>query len=157
MTDQGNGTTGATAAEETRIVVGVDGSDSALAALRWALRQAKLTGSRVDVVTVWHFPAAYGWEPVGADADFEGDAHQILADALTAVESLRPGVAVARLVEEGPPAEVLLRVAKEADLLVVGSRGRGGLRSALIGSVSLHCIQHAHCPVLVLPEQPAES
>jgi len=73
------------------------------------------------------------------------------------VESLRPGVAVARLVEEGPPAEVLLRVAKEADLLVVGSRGRGGLRSALIGSVSLHCIQHAHCPVLVLPEQPVES
>jgi nucleotide-binding universal stress UspA family protein len=85
---------------------------------------------------VWHFPAAYGWEPTGADGDFEGDAHQILADALTAVESLRSGLAVLPLVEEGPPAEVLLRAAKGADLLVVGSRGRGGLRSALIGSVS---------------------
>jgi nucleotide-binding universal stress UspA family protein len=157
MTDQGNGIAEPAAAEDRRIVVGVDGSDSALAALRWAMRQAKLTGSRVEVVTVWHFPAAYGWEPTGADPDFEGDAHQILADAVTAAERLQPGVTVLPLVEEGPPAEVLLRVAKEADLLVVGSRGRGGLRSALVGSVSLHCIQHAHCPVLVLREQPAES
>ncbi len=136
--------------QEHRIVVGVDGSDSSKAALRWAIRQAKLTGASVDAVTAWRYPAGYGWTPVGSELDFESDAKRALTEALGEVSGLEPDVPVRPLVAEGNTAEVLLRTAKGAGLLVIGSRGHGGLTSALIGSVSLNCVLHAHCPVLVL-------
>ena len=136
--------------QEHRIVVGVDGSDSSKAALRWAIRQAKLTGASVDAVTAWRYPAGYGWTPVASELDFESDAKRALTEALGEVSGLDPDVPVRPLVAEGNTAEVLLRTAKGADLLVIGSRGHGGLASALIGSVSLNCVLHAHCPVLVL-------
>jgi nucleotide-binding universal stress UspA family protein len=139
------------AEQERRIVVGVDGSDSSKAALRWAIRQAKLTGESVDAVTAWHYPAAYGWAPGADDAvDLETSAKNVLAEAFAEVSALEPEVRVRPVVAEGLAAEVLLRTARGADLLVVGSRGHGGLASALLGSVSLYCVLHAHCPVLVL-------
>jgi len=136
--------------QEHRIVVGVDGSVSSKAALRWAIRQAKLTGASVDAVTAWRYPPGYGWTPVASELDFESDAKRALTEALGEVSGLDPEVPVRPLVAEGNTAEVLLRAAKGADLLVIGSRGHGGLTSALIGSVSLNCVLHAHCPVLVL-------
>jgi len=137
--------------QEQRIVVGVDGSPSSMAALRWAFRQAKLTGSSVDAVTAWWYPSTYGWAPVDDIVlDLQGDAKSALTEALNEVSGLEPDVHVRPLVTEGHPAEVLLRAAKGADLLVVGSRGHGGFASAMLGSVSLNCVMHAHCPVLVL-------
>jgi nucleotide-binding universal stress UspA family protein len=137
--------------QKQRIVVGVDGSSSSMAALRWAIRQAKLTGSSVDVVTAWWYPSAYGWAPVDDSVlDLEGDAKRALTEALNKVSGLEPDIHVRPLVTEGHPADVLLRAAKGADLLVVGSRGHGGFASAMLGSVSLNCVLHAHCPVLVL-------
>lgn len=136
--------------QEHRIVVGVDGSESSKAALRWAIRQAKLVGASVDVVTAWRYPTGYGWAPATADIDFEGEAKRILSEALGEISSLEPDVPVRPLVAEGHAAEVLLRTARGADLLVVGSRGHGGFASALVGSVSLQCVLHAHCPVLIL-------
>jgi len=135
-----------------RIVVGVDGSDSSKAALRWAIRQAKLTGASVDAVTAWRYPTGYGWAPVaaGVELDFQGDAKRALTEALGEVSGLEPEIPVRPQVTEGHAAEVLLRAAKGADLLVVGSRGHGGFTSAMVGSVSLFCVLHAHCPVLVL-------
>jgi nucleotide-binding universal stress UspA family protein len=133
-----------------RIVVGVDGSDSSQAALRWALRQAKLEGGRVEAVIAWRYPVEFGWDLVGIDADFAGTAQQVLTDALKAAAGLEPDVTVSSQVLEGYPGDVLVRAAQGADLLVVGSRGHGGFTSALIGSVSLHCVMHAHCPVLVV-------
>lgn len=139
------------AEQDGRIVVGVDGSDSSKAALRWAIRQAKLTGGCVDAVTAWHYPAGYGWAafPDGA-MDLEAGAKQTLAGALAEVSALEPGVPVRPVVAEGQSAEVLLRTARGADMLVVGSRGHGGFASAMLGSVSMYCVLHAHCPVLVL-------
>ena len=62
-------------AQEKRIVVGVDGSESSKAALRWAIHQARLTGGSVDAVTAWRYPATYGLAPTGDEGtDFEGDA-----------------------------------------------------------------------------------
>ncbi len=137
--------------QERRIVVGVDGSESSKAALRWAIRQAKLTGSTVDAVAAWRFPSTYGLAPGDDSApDLEGDAKSALTEALNEVSGLYPEVPVRPLVTEGHAAEVLLRAAKGADLLVVGSRGHGGFASAMLGSVSLNCVLHAHCPVLVL-------
>jgi nucleotide-binding universal stress UspA family protein len=145
-----------TTERQVRIVVGVDGSESAQAALRWALRQAKLDGGRVEAVTVWHYPVGYGWDPGGADGDFEGTGRQILSAALAAADDLAAAVTVTPLVAEGYPGDVLLHAAKGADLLVLGRRGHSGFTSALIGSVSMHCVLHAQCPVLVLHDQPAE-
>ncbi len=137
--------------QELRIVVGVDGSDSSKAALRWAIRQAKLTGSTVDAVTAWHYPSTYGWAPVSDGAvDLKGFAEKALAKALAEVSGLEPDVPVRPQVLEGQAADVLLRAARGADLLVIGSRGHSGFASALLGSVSMNCVLHARCPVLVL-------
>ena len=134
-----------------RIVVGVDGSESSMAALRWAVRQAKLTGSSVDAVIAWRVPSAYGLAPIAdGGLDFEGDAKKILADALNEVGGAESDVVIRPTVVEGYPADVLVWCARGADLLVVGSRGHGGLTSALLGSVSHHCVHHASCPVLVI-------
>jgi nucleotide-binding universal stress UspA family protein len=140
-------------AERARvIVVGVDGSASSKAALRWAIRQAKLTGAAVQAVTAWRFPVGYGMATVdgGSVIDFETSAKQILTEALAEVSGLHPEVPVRPLVIEGHAAEVLLNAARGAELLVVGSRGHGGFASALLGSVSMYCVLHAHCPVLVV-------
>ncbi len=139
---------------QERIVVGVDGSDSSKAALRWAIRQAKLTGGSVDAVTAWHYPSTYGWAPIADGAiDVEGEAKKTLTEALIGVSGLAPEVPVRPLVLEGHAADVLLRAAMGAELLVVGSRGHGGFASALLGSVSLNCVLHAHCPVLVMRDK----
>jgi nucleotide-binding universal stress UspA family protein len=134
-----------------RIVVGVDGSEPSKAALRWAIGQAKLTGGSVDAVMSWRYPSAFGLAPTaGADVDFEGDARDALTAALSEAGGLEPDVPVRPLVVEGHAAEVLVQASKGADLLVVGSRGRGAFTSTMIGSVSINCVLHAHCPVLVL-------
>lgn len=136
--------------EQKRIVVGIDGSESSMAALRWAIRQAKLTGCSLDAVTVWHYPTMYGMTPADGDIDFAGAAEETLTKALAEVSTLEPDVRVRPMVTEGQPADVLLRLAKGADLLVVGSRGHGGFASALLGSVGMYCVLHARCPVLIL-------
>lgn len=137
--------------QERRIVVGIDGSDSSKAALRWAIRQAKLTGGTVDAVTAWHYPSTYGWAPVADGVtDIEGEAKKTLTETLNEMSGLDPEVPIHPQVLEGHPADVLLRAARGAELLVIGSRGHGGFASALLGSVSMNCVLHAHCPVLVL-------
>jgi nucleotide-binding universal stress UspA family protein len=143
--------------DQPRIVVGVDGSDSARAALRWAMRHAKLGGGRVEAVIAWRHPTTYDWEPTGIAGDFEGGARLTLSETLAALDGEEPGVSVRPLVAEGHPVEVLLHTAKGADLLVLGCRGRGGITSAVLGSVTLHCVLRAHCPVLVHREHPGES
>ena len=140
-------------AEGPRIVAGVDGSDSSLSALRWAIRQARLTGAAVDAVAAWHFPAAsYGYVPVGTgeDYDFEAIAEKVLADAISS--ALDPGsdVLVRSHVIEGNAAQALIDASDGAELLVVGSRGHGGFTEALLGSVSQQCVHYAHCPVVVI-------
>jgi nucleotide-binding universal stress UspA family protein len=134
-----------------RIVVGVDGSPSSMTALRWSLRQAKLTGCEVEAVTAWQYPSTYGFSPTTDGAsDFEGDAQKILFDALNEVGGVGPGVIIRPSVVEGHPADVLVREARGADLLVVGSQGHGGFAEVLLGSVSQYCVHHAPCSVLVI-------
>ena len=122
-----------------------------MAALRWAILQAELTGCAVEAVTAWRLPSSYGFAPVtDRTADFEGDARKILADALNEISSVEPDVVIRSSVVAGHPAEVLVRAACGAEMLVVGSRGHGGFTEALLGSVSQYCVHHAPCPVLVI-------
>lgn len=138
-----------------RIVAGVDGSPSSLAALQWAVRQAGLTGGSVQAVIAWQFPAAvggYAWAPVAVleSTDYEEIAQKVVADAIAAVDPAGRDVPISTLVREGNAAQVLIDAAADADLLVVGSRGHGGFAGALLGSVSQHCVHHAPCPVAVI-------
>ena len=140
---------------DPRIVAGVDGSPSSLAALQWAVRQAWLTGGTVKAVMAWQYPATvtgYGWAPVVVveSGDYEENAQKALAEAVAAVDTAGHDVPVGTLVRQGNPAQVLVDAAAGADLLVVGSRGHGGFAEALLGSVSMHCVHHAPCPVLVI-------
>ena len=134
-----------------RIVVGVDGSESSVAALEWALRQAELTGSALEAITTWEWPTNYGWAyPFPPEYDPKVDAQKMLSDALRPLLEAHPDVPVQTTVVEGHPAPVLVAASKGADVLVVGSRGHGEFAGMLIGSVSEHCATNAHCPVLVL-------
>ncbi|PWI44735.1 universal stress protein [Streptomyces sp. ICBB 8177] len=148
----------ATEQERGRIVVGVDGSSTSKDALRWALRQARVTGATVEAVTAWEYPQFYGsmgWSPPETDPELERAARKVLADAIAEVASEEPGVEVRPVVAYGVPAAILLEAAKDAALLVVGNRGHGGFTGALLGSVGQHCVQHASCPVVIIRERTA--
>jgi len=132
-----------------RIVVGSDGSAASLAALDWALEEARLRSGRVHLVSAWHYPVIGDAAGRAPDRDAFGDhARQAHDEALR--HSADAGVDVTGEVTEGHPADVLLRAAHGADLLVVGSRGHGGFTGMLLGSVSNHAVHHAPCPVLVV-------
>jgi nucleotide-binding universal stress UspA family protein len=137
-----------------RIVVGVDGSPASLDALRWAVRQAELTGASVEAVTSWSYPTSYGF-PVIANVDWEQGARTVLDQAIAAAVD-ESGPPVRRRVVEGHPARALADVAAGADLLVVGSRGHGGFTGLLLGSVSEYVVTHAPCPVVVV-RHPADA
>jgi nucleotide-binding universal stress UspA family protein len=143
-----------------RIVVGVDGSPHSEVALRWAIGQARLTGRQVDAVISWTMPVDYGIGTAGAIAayDWEGVATTTLKE--TVAQAVDPSDAdrVSQRVVMGHPAKVLLDAAADADLLVVGSRGRGGFKGMLLGSVSQHVVARAACPVVVIrdPATPVE-
>jgi nucleotide-binding universal stress UspA family protein len=132
-----------------RIVVGVDGSEGSKDALRWAARQAKLTGALLDVVMTWEVPVVpYG---VWAGYDASGEAKETLNETVQEVLGGANPDDVVVTAPEGRPAQTLLEEAKDADLLVVGCRGHGPFAGLLLGSVSQHCATHAPCPVVVVP------
>jgi nucleotide-binding universal stress UspA family protein len=136
------------------IVVGVDGSPGAQAALRFAIEEAKLRSSNLRVVMAWHIPPmAYGggFAPAVDARDFEDSARAVVEDALSAVAEETRGVEIERAIRSGQGAEVLVEEASGADLLVVGSRGHGGFAGLLLGSVSQQCAHHARCPVVIVP------
>jgi nucleotide-binding universal stress UspA family protein len=136
--------------EQHRIVVGVDGFESSKAALRWAIRQAKLTGAVVEAVIAWHIPVGTGWIPTPDMPDYQEDASTVLAEAITEMCTVDPDVQVCPRVLEGRAGQVLVEAADGADLLVVGSEGHRGLAEALLGSVGQYCANHASCPVVVM-------
>ena len=142
-----------------RIVVGVDGLAGSEAALDWAVGEAQLRGVPIHVVMTWQEPQIYG---VGGIRTLELNPSEDMARELSTATTR----AVAQLAEnasrghdvmitseavEGHPAEVLLFTAEDAAMLVVGSRGHGGLAGVLLGSVGQHVVPHARCPVVVVP------
>jgi nucleotide-binding universal stress UspA family protein len=140
-----------------RIVVGVDGSNGSKNALKWAMTQARLTGATVEAITTWQDPIlngfSYGMAPIAFDdGDFATVMGKALDDTIAEVSAQmdRPVTVLARVLE-GHPTQALLDAAHGALLLVVGSRGHSAFAGLLLGSVSQHCVQHAPCPVVVVP------
>ena len=142
---------------EALIVVGVDGSDSSVAALRWGAAEARLRRAAVRVVIAWYAPLlpSRSMAPIRPElgdlsADFEAGAQEVLDRVVSDVSSDLEGVQVDRRVRQGGPAEVLIEAADGADLLIVGSRGLGGFKGLMLGSVSQRCAQLAACPVVII-------
>ncbi len=135
------------------IVVGVDGSTSSREAIRWAIDEARLRKTKVDAVFAWQSPLVVGVQYIPADLiDPEAlDRHaQEIVDAAVAEvgehATSRSRVVQSRECRLG----VLLTESRDADLLVLGSRGRGGFSELLLGSVGQQCVHHAVCPVVIV-------
>jgi nucleotide-binding universal stress UspA family protein len=119
------------------VVVGIDGSDAAAEALRLALREARLRRTTLRAVHVWHRD--------------ESEARRLLADAIDAAADESAGIDVEQILcRNNSPAAAIAEAAEGADLLVLGTRGPGGLHELLDGSVSFDCRRHAACPVMVV-------
>ncbi len=147
------------------VVVGIDDSDGARRALAWAAQEAQLRGAALEVVHVFDpVPTAWAYadgELISASraAALEEDIAQAREEAHKRASAMAKeavadldGVEVnAEAIEGHRPAEVLIERSANADMLVVGSRGRGGFAGLLLGSVSQQCATHATCPVVIIP------
>lgn len=137
-----------------RIIVGTDGSAGAVTALEWAVAEARAHDAQLSVIGAFAFTEVVGvpgamW-PVESYETLEARTQEMLAKAIAdAGAAGDPKVEMRALF--GSASEVLLDAARDADLLVVGSRGRGGFAGLLLGSVSQKCITHAVCPTVVIP------
>jgi nucleotide-binding universal stress UspA family protein len=135
-------------------VVGIDGSPESQKALTFAVNEARVRGDRLRAISVWQYAPSL---LIDHDTGFDVHDKERVAEAQTAAQAeldiVLAGATVPAtelLVCEGDPAQVLIEESREADMLVVGSRGRGSLGGALLGSVSQNCASHAQCPVTVV-------
>lgn len=134
--------------DKPAVVVGVDGSDSSILALRWAAALAPLFNAHLRAVTCWQYQIAFGtfipvvWKP-------EEEAARICADAVARAFGSEAPADLEMVVSQGPAAKVLVGESISAQLVVVGSRGHGGFEGLLLGAVSATVAEHAKCPVFI--------
>jgi len=133
----------------TDIVVGIDGSENSEIALRWALDEAETHGARVRAVLTWtHLgQGGSGFGPLTTEAD----AQRVLDDTVARVAGERNGL-VTTVVVNDLPVRALLEQAEQGAMLVVGSRGIGGIKGMLMGSVSRTVVERSKVPVVVVPQ-----
>ena len=137
-----------------QIVVGVDASPHSKSALLWALDQAMSKSGTVTAVLSWQIP--FFSVPGGFDRDeLEAGAKALLLQTVHAVAP-HPPVPLQTVLAEGDPIESLLRASADADLLVLGTRGRSAFAGLLLGSVSQACSAHASCPVVLVKKSDEE-
>jgi len=148
--------------ERFGIVVGVDGSPESHAALHFALKDAVRRRTAVRVVSAYvppeYWAVSYGLTALPTLEDLVQDSAEVGQEAIAAAVAADPelgAVPTEVIAVPGPAAKALIEQAKDADLLVVGHRGRGGFKSAVLGSVGLHCVLHAMCPVTIVRPEPA--
>ena len=138
------------------IVVGYDGSKGAKRAVEFAAAEAAAHHSRLRIVCVWNHTLPPGAAMSGVAvpvvaADRVSLAAQRLDEAAALAHDVAPGIDIDTVALEGNPAVELARATENSHLLVVGSRGHGGIHGLLLGSVSHRCTLRARCPVLVVP------
>jgi nucleotide-binding universal stress UspA family protein len=152
MTDEIS-TEKSTKASAGLVVVGIDDSEPGRDALRTAgkiARQQNWTLLVVHTFQMMYPVAPFAIAPVDVELAGREASEAVTREIITEVLGAHPDIDVKTLVEQGPAGAVLVDASKNANLLVVGSRGRGGFASLTLGSVSSACVHHAHCPVLVL-------
>jgi nucleotide-binding universal stress UspA family protein len=138
-----------TAAPRGRIVVGIDGSEASVSALRRAVSIATALGASVEAISSWRTPT--GYSSVGRfEYSPDDDAHAMLSGAEKSVFGTKSPDWFSTATFEGTAADVLIEQSQGAEMLVVGSRGHGGIAGVLLGSVSARCAEKASCPVLII-------
>lgn len=139
------------------IVVGVDGSPSANAATEWAAQEAELRHAKLDLVHAWNYPnLGYGGY-VAVLEDFEKDAGAVLEQVAEEVRKAHPDLELQSTLVQGPTAQSIIEKAKQADMVVVGSRGKGGFTGLLLGSVGQQLVHHCPAPVVIIHLPSSES
>lgn len=137
------------------IVVGVDGSEHGQRALEWAISEARIRGDGLTALHAWTYPTPVGpFEaivPASIDVDFAKEAEELLVRAVKDATGGADDAPIRLEVVQMSAAQALIRASGEADLLVIGSRGLGGFKGLLLGSVGHQCAQHAQCPVVIVP------
>jgi nucleotide-binding universal stress UspA family protein len=135
------------------VIVGVDGSENSVAALRWAAVYAALTGATIHAITTWEYPAFADMTGMVMmpGPGFIADGALATLDGAIEKAHLPDEVKVVREVIEGHPARVLIDHSAGAALLVVGRRGHSGIVGAFIGSVATACAHHAVVPLVIVP------
>jgi len=133
----------------TRIVVGVNGSERSIEALRYGLRLANSLHTRLDAVIAWQFPVTFG---INVDLGFspEETARHALAGMVARVLGDAPPPWFRSVVQEGSAARILIEESAGAEMLIVGGHAKGAFAGTALGAVAAACASHAHCPVLVL-------
>lgn len=131
------------------VVVGVDGSDASVAALRWAMSHAELHGLQVVAVCAYDVPWTIYIVPTFDEASYAQQAQEMLDRTVREAQATMPDVSVESRLVQNRPAKALILAAEGADLLVVGSHGYGALSDVHIGSVANAVVNHAPCPVVV--------
>lgn len=135
-------------AEDLPIVVGVDGSDESVAALQYATQLSEALGHRLTAIAAWNFPPDMsGFLP--PELDLADDTQQMADETIERAFAGDPPAGFDIIVHRGSPAQVLIDAGETAAMIVVGSRGHGGFRGMLLGSVSRAVAAHAKCPVMV--------
>jgi nucleotide-binding universal stress UspA family protein len=139
------------------IIVGIDGSHHSIRALEWALKEAGLQHAHLTVLTVHSVPASpWTGNPVLVERDADDQekmlqaAEELTLKVASQLGEARPDSVTVRAVS-GYPARELIEESRDADLVVVGSRGAGGFAKLMLGSISSQVVEHAHCPVVVVP------
>jgi nucleotide-binding universal stress UspA family protein len=135
---------------QSEILVGVDGSEASIDALRWAIQQAQSTDSTLSVIMSWHSFGVGAVPAPPSDANLAAQASVFLQMLVERHVPVNVGIKVKQHTLEGHPADVLVSLSANADLLVVGSRGHGEFAGMLMSSVSERCAAHASCPVVIV-------
>ena len=133
-----------------KFVVGVDGSEGSAKALDWAIAEAVRSPATLDLVTAWMFPMALGYALAKTPSEVRQQVQQIADMSVAHVAAVAPDVVVKSSLREAEAGPALVELSAGADLLVVGSRGHGGIRELLLGSVGTYCSRHARCPVVIV-------
>lgn len=134
----------------SRVIVGVDGSPSANAATEWAAQEAEIRNASLELIHAWNYPnLGYGGY-VAVLEDFEKDAAGVLEGIANKVRGAHPSLTLISSLIQGPTAQTIIDRAKEADMVVVGSRGKGGFTGLLLGSVGQQLVHHCPAPVVII-------
>lgn len=134
------------------VVVGVSEDDSSHSAIDFAVAEAVRLKRRLDVVHAWRVPTTISLENAWEPFTDVRDAHRaVLSDTTARIRATHPRLRIREVLEHGPAAEIIVDAAHDADLVVVGSRGRGAVSGALLGSVSHDLLLNPPCPVVVMP------
>lgn len=136
--------------EPATIIVGVDGSESSIEALRHGEKLAVALGARVKAITCWNTPTVYQVPYSLGSIDFKGVAQEVLNKAIERAFGLDWPENLTTDLVQGSARPTLIEASRDATLLVLGRRGFGGFKGLLMGSVSSACTAHAHCPVVIV-------